>query len=278
MIVDVTVLHFGNHHNGLPLSNEVSSMVGQEMFSLQGRLAVIGGGAGAIGRGAADILLRFGAKVVLFDIAEEGLKAAAEALAPAGTVTTVCGDTRTKADIDRLAELTRSMGGVDILVNSVGVQRRMPLLEATPEDLDFIWSVNVAGVFALTQTLVRQMVDKGYGKIINLCSIGSFVGLDQKTMYAISKGGLLQYTRSAAVELARFGVRVNAIAPGYVDTPMTAGWIHTPEHEAEYLPRIPLGRYATVDDLKGSFAFLASPASDYMTGQMLVLDGGWTIW
>lgn len=253
-------------------------MVGTDLFSLDGKLAVIGGGAGAIGRAAADILLRSGAKVVLFDITEEGLKAAAESLASVGPVTTIAGDTRVKADIQKVAELTESMGGLDILVNSVGVQRRMPLLEATPEDLDFVWSVNVAGVFALTQVLVRQMVDKGYGKIINLCSIGSMIGLDQKTMYAISKGGLLQYTRSAAVELARFGVRVNALAPGYVDTPMTAGWIHTPEHEAEYLPRILLGRYAVVDDLKGTFAFLASRASDYMTGQMLVLDGGWTIW
>jgi NAD(P)-dependent dehydrogenase (short-subunit alcohol dehydrogenase family) len=253
-------------------------MGGMDLFSLEGKLAVIGGGAGAIGRGAAEILLSLGARVVLFDITEDGLKAAADALAPTGKVVTLAGDTRLKADIDKLAELTRSMGGIDILVNSVGVQRRKPLLEATSEDLDFIWSVNVAGVFALTQALLPQMVDKGYGKVINLCSIGSFVGLDQKTMYAISKGGLLQYTRSAAVELARYGIRVNALAPGYVDTPMTASWIHTPEHEAEYLPRIPLGRYATVDDLKGTFAFLASHASDYITGQMIVLDGGWTIW
>jgi NAD(P)-dependent dehydrogenase (short-subunit alcohol dehydrogenase family) len=248
------------------------------MYSVEGKVAVIGGGAGAIGRGAAEALLGFAARLVLFDITEDGLKEAADALVTAGSVITVCGDTRVQADIDRLAALTASLGGVDILVNSVGVQRRMPLLEATSADLEFIWSVNVAGVFALTQTLIRQMVEKRYGKIINLCSIGSFIGLDMKTMYAISKGGLLQYTRSAAVELARYGVRVNAIAPGYVDTPMTAGWIHTAEHEAEYLPRIPLGRYATVDDLKGTFAFLASPASDYMTGQMLVLDGGWTIW
>lgn len=253
-------------------------MLDQELFSLNGRLAVVGGGAGAIGLAAAEILLRAGAKVILFDLAEDRLKEAHDALAPSGLVATLQGDTREQADIDKLAELTRSMGGVDILVNSVGVQRRRPLLEATSDDLDFVWSVNVAGVFRLTQTLVRQMVDKKYGKIINLCSIGSFVGLDQKTVYAITKGGLLQYTRSSAVELAKYGVRVNAIAPGYVDTPMTAGWIHTPEHEAEYLPRIPLGRYATVADLKGTFAFLAAPASDYMTGQMLVLDGGWTIW
>src|SRR5207244_1333477 len=93
------------------------------------------------------------------------------------------------------------LGGVDVIVNSVGTQRRKPILEATSEDLDFLWSINVASVFAMTQRLLPQMVDKGYGKIINLCSIGSFVGLRQKTMYAITKGALAQYTRSAAIEL-----------------------------------------------------------------------------
>jgi NAD(P)-dependent dehydrogenase (short-subunit alcohol dehydrogenase family) len=257
--------------------NEVRAMLDTELFSLKGRLAVVGGGAGSIGCASAEILLQAGAKVVLFDLAEDRLKEAQEALAPFGPVTLLAGDTTKQADIDKLADLTKSMGGADILVNSVGVQRRKPILEATSEDLEFVWSVNVAGVFRLTQTLIHQMVEKKYGKIINLCSIGSFVGLDQKTIYAITKGGLLQYTRSSAVELAKYGVRVNAIAPGYVDTAMTHSWIHS-EREAEYLARIPLGRYATVDDLKGTFAFLAAPASDYMTGQMLVLDGGWTIW
>lgn len=249
----------------------------QNLFSLESRLVVIGGGAGAIGRGAAEAMLGAGARVVLFDIAEDRLAAAKETLSSIGDVTALVGDVRRPEDIQSVDELARSMGGVDILVNSVGVQRRRPLLEATPEDLDFVWSVNVSGVFALTQTLVRQMVEKQYGKIINVCSIGSFEGLDQKTVYAITKGGLLQYTRSSALELARFGVRVNAIAPGYVDTPMTHDWIHS-VREAEYLARIPMGRFAFVEDLQGSFAFLASKASDYMTGQMLVLDGGWSIW
>ncbi len=169
------------------------------------------------------------------------------------------------------------MGGADILVNSIGVQRRRPILEATSEDLEYVWGVNVAGVFAMTRALLPQMVAKGYGKIINVCSIGSFMGLDGKTVYAMTKGALAQYTRSSAVELARYGVRVNGIAPGYVETPMTHDFIHS-EREAEYLARIPLGRFADVEDLKGAFVFLASPASDYMIGQLLVLDGGQTIW
>ncbi len=110
-----------------------------------------------------------------------------------------------------------------------------------------------------------------------MCSIGSFVGLEYKTMYAITKGALAQHTRSAGLELAQYGIRVNALAPGYVDTPMTHEWIHS-EREAEYLAKIPLGKYAQVSDLQGAFAFLASRASDHVTGQILVIDGGETIW
>ncbi len=252
-------------------------MAVQDLFSLEGRLAVIGGGSGAIGRAGAEILLQAGASVVLLGRDPNHLATARATLPATAKVQTFQGDVRSSEDIARLVALTSSLGGADILVNSVGVQRRKPLLEATPEDLDYIWSVNMAGVFAMTQALLPQMVDKGYGKVINLCSIGSFVGLDLKTMYAISKGALAQYTRSAAVEMARFGIRVNGIAPGYVDTPMTHNWIHS-EREAEYLARIPMGRYALVEDLQGTFVFLASPASDYMTGQILVLDGGQTIW
>ncbi len=164
---------------------------------------------------------------------------------------------------------------MDILVNSVGTNRRKPILEATPEDLEFLWQVNMASVWAVTQALVPQMVEKGYGKIINMCSIGSLVGLEYKTMYAITKGALAQHTRSAGLELAQYGIRVNALAPGYVDTPMTHAWIHS-EREAEYLAKIPLGKYAEVSDLQGAFAFLASRASDHITGQILVIDGGET--
>lgn len=249
----------------------------QELFSLADKLAVIGGGSGAIGRGAADIFLQAGASVLLLGSNPDHLAAARAALPGDANVETFLGDVREPDDISRLVERTASLGGVDVLVNSVGVQRRKPLLEATPEDLDYIWGVNVAGVFAMTQALLPQMVEKGYGKVINLCSIGSFVGLDQKTMYAITKGGLAQYTRSAAVELAKYGIRVNGLAPGYVETPMTYSWIHS-EREAEYLARIPMGRYAFVEDLQGAFVFLASPASDYVTGHIIVLDGGWTIW
>ncbi len=249
----------------------------QELFSLEGQLAVVAGGSGAIGRAAAATFIELGAAVILTGKTQEHLEAARASLPAGAAVRTVQGDARDPRHIDEVERVASEMGGVDILVNSVGTQRRRPILEATPEDLDYLWSVNMASVFALTQRLVPQMVAKRYGKIINLCSIGSFVGLELKTMYAITKGALAQYTRSAAIELAPYGVRVNGLAPGYVDTPMTHDWIHS-EHEAEFLARIPLRRFATVDDLKGAFAYFASRASDHVTGQILVIDGGETVW
>lgn len=247
------------------------------MFTLEGRLAVIGGGSGAIGFAAAQALASAGARILLCGRDPTKLEAARRGLPAHAIVAVQSGDIREPADLDRLASKADSLGGVDILINSVGVQRRRPILEATPEDLEYVWGINVAGVFAMTRALLPQMVAKGYGKIVNVCSIGSFMGLDGKTVYAITKGGLAQYTRSSAVELARYGIRVNGIAPGYVDTPMTHDFIHS-EREPEFLARIPLGRFADVEDLKGTFVFLASPASDYMVGQLLVLDGGQTVW
>lgn len=247
------------------------------LFSLDGRLAVIGGGSGAIGLAAAHALANANARILLCGRDRGKLEVARRTFPSGADVSVEPGDVRDQADLDRLPEVADSMGGADILVNSIGVQRRRPILEATSEDLEYVWGVNVAGVFAMTRALLPQMVAKGYGKIINVCSIGSFMGLDGKTVYAMTKGALAQYTRSSAVELARYGVRVNGIAPGYVETPMTHDFIHS-EREAEYLARIPLGRFADVEDLKGAFVFLASPASDYMIGQLLVLDGGQTIW
>lgn len=249
----------------------------QAMFSLEGRLAIIGGGSGAIGLAAAHALSAAGARLLLCGRDTAKLEAARTTFNAGADVAIESGDVTSQADLERLASKAQAMGGVDILVNSVGVQRRRPLLEATFDDLEYVYGVNMAGVFRMTQTLLPQMVAKGYGKVINVCSIGSFMGLDGKTVYAISKGALAQYTRSSAVELARFGIRVNGVAPGYVDTPMTHSHIHG-DREAEFLARIPLGRYAEVNDLQGTFVFLASPASDYMIGQLLVLDGGQTVW
>ena len=248
----------------------------RDRFSLQGKVAVVTGGSGGSGRAAARVFLEQGARLILTGRDPARLDEAATLLPPKADLLTIQGDMRDTSHIDEIVEAAAARGGVDVVANCVGIQRRMPLLEATAPDLERLWSVNMLSVFAVTQALLPQLAAKNYGKIINLCSIGSFVGLMDKTMYAITKGGLLQYTRSAAVELAPYGIRVNAIAPGFIDTPMTHHHIHS-DREEEFLSNIPLRRFGTVEDLEPLFAYLASAASDHMTGQMLVLDGGETV-
>ena len=245
-------------------------------FDLTHKLAVVAGGSGGIGRVAAKVYLELAARVIITGLGQAAIDEAVAELEPIGQVTGLEGDARDASHLEEIVRTAADLCGAEILVNAVGAQRRMPLLEATAGDLEFLWSVNVASVFDLTQRLLPQMVSRGYGKVVNMCSIASFVGLVDKTMYAITKGALLQYTRSAAVELAPMGVRVNGIAPGFVDTPMTHDYIHS-EREAEFLSAIPLGRFAVTGDLEAAFAYLASAASDYMTGHVIVLDGGETI-
>lgn len=248
-----------------------------DLFSLDGKLALVSGGSGGIGRGAAQMLQELGARLIITSVNGEELDEAVEMLSSGGEVIGLCGDAREADHIDEVVATAERLGGVDVLVNSIGTQRRMPLIQATGADLEFLWSVNMGSVFTLTQRLLPQMVAKGYGKIIHMCSIvGSVVAVEDKTMYAITKGALTQYTRGSALELAKYGIRVNGLAPGYVDTPLTHAYIHS-EREAEYLSAIPLGRFAEVGDLAAAFAYFASRASDHVTGQVLVIDGGETL-
>lgn len=248
----------------------------ETLFRLDGRLVVVGGGSSGIGLGAARCLLEAGARVVLVSRDAARLEAAKASLPAGAPVVAHPADVCSSDDVARLAAAVAEMGGADIVVNSVGMHRRQPLLEVTSQDLEYLWSVNVAGAFALNQALTPQMVAKRYGKIISLCSIGSFVGLKGKAVYAMTKGAMAQYTRSAALDLAEYGIRVNAVAPGFVDTPMTHDLVHSDRHD-EFVAEIPLGRIAEPSDLDGTFLYLAGRASDHVTGQLIVVDGGQTV-
>lgn len=248
------------------------------VFDLTGRNAVITGGARGIGAAAATALARAGARVILFDRLETELAGTSARLRAAECpVTTVTGDVRSAADVSRLRTAAMSAGGPDILVNSAGVIRRAEITDATVEDLDAMWDVNVRGLVAVTQAMLPVMVDRRRGAIINVGSLGSVTGLEKRTGYAATKGAVAQYTVSLASEVGRHGIRVNAVAPGYVDTAMAGQWIWgDPDRTRRLLARIPLGRFATPADVAGAFVFLAAPASDYVTGQVLLVDGGWT--
>lgn len=251
---------------------------GGSLFDLTGEVAVVTGAGRGIGRAAATALNRQGASVVLFDRLESELGEARDAL-PADTaaVESVVGDVTIEHDLRRLADVSRGVGPVNVVVNAAGVIHRMDVTELTLPDLDAMWEVNVRGTAAVTQTFLPQMTERRGGKIINVGSLGSVVGLEQRTAYAATKGAVAQYTVSLACEVGRYGICANVVAPGYVESNMTSGWIWgEPARTQTLLERIPLGRFAQPRDLEGVFTFLAAPASNYITGQVLLVDGGWT--
>jgi NAD(P)-dependent dehydrogenase (short-subunit alcohol dehydrogenase family) len=248
-------------------------------FSLEDKVAVVTGAAGGIGACAARTLAGLGASIVAIDRRSEALGETARSLRETGAdVTTVCGDVTDAADVARFADAAGALGGADVLINSAGRQRRLPIEECGVGDLDWLWEVNVRGVFAVTQALLPAMLERGSGKIVNLGSLGSVLGLHRRTASAMTKGAIRQYTQSLAAEVGDRGVCVNAIAPGYIETDMTRDLLADDATGRQLLSRIVLGRFGTTEDLAGVFAFLASSASDYMTGQMIVVDGGWTTW
>lgn len=187
-------------------------------------------------------------------------------------------DLRADDEIKMLAQTAAALGGIDIVVNCAGVQRRVSAIESTVADLDRLWEVNVRALYAVTQALLPQLAQKGYGKIINVGSLGSVLGLDKRAAYAATKGAVRQYTQSLAVELAPYGICANVIAPGYIETDMTFDYLNSADRRESMLGRIPLGRFGRPADIEGAVVFLAAPASDYITGQLIIIDGGWCSW
>ena len=174
-----------------------------------------------------------------------------------------------------VAQVVAELGGLDILVNNAGIIRRTPVLEFSEQDWDDVMQVNLKAVFLLSQAAARIMVGRGKGKIINIASVLSFQGGIRVPAYTASKSGVAGITRLMANELAAKGLNVNAIAPGYMATDNTAPLRTDSERAPAILSRIPAGRWGEPSDLMGAVVFLASPASDYVNGTILPVDGGW---
>lgn len=250
------------------------------LFDLTGRTAIVTGGGRGIGKSIALALAEAGANVVVASRTESELKQVCE------EIETTYGrkayyrtlDIRDQQSIQNLVDYAiQEEEKIDILVNGAGTNVRGRLEDYDEADWDFVMDVNLKSVYLMSKAVIPHMKKRKYGKIINIASLTSELGFVNMPAYAASKGGVSQLTKVMAVELADDGILTNAIGPGYFKTEMTKPVFEDEERVKWMLSRIPLKRIGNLEDLKGTAVFLASSASDYITGQTIYVDGGWLI-
>ena len=252
-------------------------MAGLNAFDLSGRLAIVTGGGGGLGRPIAVALAEAGAEVVVAGRTAKSLEETCAEISAAGGRAQPLG-----LDVTKPGEVTsafervaRRDGRLDILVNCAGGQLRQPALEITEDGWDRLVAVNLKGVFFCCQAAARHMTRAGRGRVINVSSLTGEIGLPKLAAYGATKGGVNQLTRALAVEWAALGITVNAIGPGRIRTAMTEDIFSNPKASDSFISRIPMRRPGEPSDLTGAVVFLASDASSYITGQILYIDGGW---
>jgi NAD(P)-dependent dehydrogenase (short-subunit alcohol dehydrogenase family) len=244
---------------------------GDALFRLDGKVALVAGAASGIGRAAAQGLAAAGAHVVCADVND------AQPVAEETSGEAIALDITDEAAVAKAVHSIRERHGrIDVLVSTPAVNVRKPLLSYTAEEFDKVIRLNLKGTFLIAQAVGKVMLAQKSGSVILLSSIRSVTVEPGQGVYAATKAGLVQMARALAVELGPAGVRVNCIAPGVVETPLTAPIKNNPEWYNAYSARNALGRWASADEMAGPIVFLASQASSYVTGAVLFVDGGWT--
>jgi len=246
-------------------------------MDLTGKVALVTGGSRGLGRGMALALAEAGADVAVAARSVSGLEETAEEIRRRGRRSLVLPtDVSKVAQVNKMVEDTLDeFGGIDILVNNAGTIVRKPSLELTEEEWDKVVDTILKASFFCAQAAAKTMIKQKKGKIINIGSLTSKRGIPGIIPYVASRGGILQLTKGLAVEWAPYNINVNAIGPGYFKTQQTAPLFANKEWVKKTVARIPLGRTGIPEDLAGAVVFLASEASDYITGQMIFVDGGW---
>jgi len=251
--------------------------MGHKRLELDGKVAVVIGGSSGIGRTLARGLAEAGADVVPSARRLELVNTAADEIESLGrrSLRVSCDVTYRESLVQVLQASVQTLGKVDILINAAGFNQRAPTLDFPDADWDRLIDTNLTGTLRACQVFGRHMIERGYGRIINVASMGSFLALYEVTAYCASKAGVASLTKSLAIEWARHGVCVNAIAPGYFSTPLTEKLLTGTPRGQEVLIRTPMRRYGELEELIGAAVFLASDAASFVTGTLLAVDGGY---
>lgn len=250
----------------------------QPDFSLKGQVALITGASKGIGYGLAIALAKAGARVAVTARSLPELETLSKEIAQSGgEAKAFAVDLSQVKDIQKMvAAVHQHFGRIDILVNNAGLGANHDAVDVTEADWDQMMDVNLKGLFFCCQAVGKIMLKQGHGRIVNMSSQASVVGIPRHAVYCTSKGGVNQLTKVLALEWSASGVTVNAVGPTFIRTPGTAERLDDPEFSAGVLARIPIGKVGTIDDVAGAVIYLASPASAMVTGTLLLVDGGWT--